>query len=333
MKRILLTISAAMLLSSCEKAFLGPDEGSRDPLANFDYLWEEVDKKYSYFELKKVDWNKVRDTYRPLLNSESSEEQLFNVLGGMLNELRDDHTNLISPFNVSVYNVALRTGKVNYNPRIIKEFYLKDEWITGTLTNGFLDSNRVGYIRYGAFTDEFTDEQLDLIINRFKDTRGIILDIRANGGGSVFNIPKILSRFVETKTLCAYSITRNGPAHTDFGDRKALYITPYEGARYNKKVVVLIDRYCYSASTFFSQVTKELPNVTLLGDTTGGGGGLPNGGQLPNGWNYRFSVSQLLDLNGNNTAEIGVAPDIYVELDPAKLQEDAILDRAIAELK
>jgi C-terminal processing protease CtpA/Prc len=333
MKRILLTFSAALLLSSCEKAFLGPDKGSKDPLANFDYLWEEVDKKYSYFELKKIDWNKVRDTYRPLLNAESSEEELFKVLGGMLNELRDDHTNLISPFNVSVYNVALRTGKVNYYPRIVQEFYLKDQWITGTLTNGFLDSNRVGYIRYGAFTDEFTDEQLDVVINRFKDTRGIILDIRSNGGGSVFNVPKILSRFVENKTLCAYSVTRNGPEHNNFGERKGFFITPYEGTRYNKKVMVLIDRSCYSASTFFSQITKELPNITLVGDTTGGGGGLPNGGQLPNGWTYRFSVSQLLDLNGNNTAEIGVPPDIYVALDPSMPNKDAIIDRAILELK
>lgn len=331
MKRILLMLAAGLLLSSCEKIFLGPDKGSRDPLTNFDYLWEEVDKKYSYFELKKVDWKKVREIYRPMLNSESSEEELFHVLGSMLNELRDDHTNLISPFNVSVYDVALRTGKVNYNPRVVQEFYLKDQWITGTLSNGFLDSNRIGYIRYGAFTDEFSDEQLDLLLQRFKDTEGIILDIRANGGGNVFNIPKILSRFVEAKTLCAYSLTRNGPNHTDFGERKPFYITPYEGIRYSKKVMVLIDRYCYSASTFFAQVTKELPNVTLLGDTTGGGGGLPNGGQLPNGWNYRFSVSQLLDLNGSNTAETGVAPDIYVVLDPLNLNEDAILERAIAE--
>lgn len=63
--------------------------------------------------------------------------------------------------------------------------------------------------------------------------------------------------------------------------------------------MVLIDRYSYSASTFFSVITKAFDQIKLVGDYTGGGGGIPNGGQLPNGWFYRFSVSQLLDLNGN----------------------------------
>ncbi|HSJ67968.1 MAG TPA: hypothetical protein VK921_09850, partial [Anditalea sp.] len=64
----------------------------------------------------------------------------------------------------------------------------------------------------------------------------------------------------------------------------------------------------------------------------GGGGGLPNGGQLPNGWTYRFSVSQLLDLQGNNYSEQGVPPDIFAEFDWTDLTKDEILDRAMEEL-
>jgi C-terminal processing protease CtpA/Prc len=70
-----------------------------------------------------------------------------------------------------------------------------------------------------------------------------------------------------------------------------------------------------------------------MGDTTGGGGGLPNGGQLPNGWTYRFSISQLLDLNGNNYAEDGVAPEIFESFNWSDLTKDEILDRAILELQ
>jgi C-terminal processing protease CtpA/Prc len=59
---------------------------------------------------------------------------------------------------------------------------------------------------------------------------------------------------------------------------------------------------------------------------------LPNGGQLPNGWYYRFSVSQLLDLNGENHAEDGVVPDIVATFDWSDLTRDEIIDRAVGEL-
>ena len=332
MKNIILIFSTVLIFSSCEKILFEPDLGSRDPLTNFDYLWGEVDKKYSYFELKNIDWDDVKNTYRSMLTANSTEEELFDVLANMLNELRDDHTNLISPFNVSRYNVVL-TGPENYRQRTIAEFYIPDIWLTGAFKHGFLENKEIGYIRYGSFLSEFSDEALDLILNRYQSTKGLILDLRANGGGNIFNIPKILGRFTDTKTLSGYSITRNGPNHNDFSNKENFFITPYSGVKYLKPVIVLIDRGSYSATTFFALATKAFPNITLLGDTTGGGGGLPNGGQLPNGWTYRFSISQLFDLNGNNYAEDGVPADIQAAFDWNDLTKDEILERAILELQ
>lgn len=332
MKNIILIFSTVLIFSSCEKILFEPDLGSRDPLTNFDYLWGEVDKKYSYFELKNIDWDEVKNTYRSMLTANSTEEELFDVLANMLNELRDDHTNLISPFNVSRYNVVL-TGPENYRQRTIAEFYIPDIWLTGAFEHGFLENKEIGYIRYGSFLSEFSDEALDLILNRYQSTKGLILDLRANGGGNIFNIPKILGRFTDTKTLSGYSITRNGPNHNDFSNKENFFITPYSGVKYLKPVIVLIDRGSYSATTFFALATKAFPNITLLGDTTGGGGGLPNGGQLPNGWTYRFSISQLFDLNGNNYAEDGVPADIQAAFDWNDLTKDEILERAILELQ
>ncbi|WP_107038610.1 S41 family peptidase [Brumimicrobium mesophilum] len=330
MKHLLLILSV-LLLTSCEKVLFKKDIGSANPLENFDYLWNEVDKKYSYFELKNIDWDEMRDTYRPMLNENSTEVELFSVLASMLNELRDDHTNLTSPFNVSVYNVALNSPQ-NYRARTIDEFYLTDPWRTGALKNDFLSNGEVGYIRYGSFSSGFSDSQMDLILDRFKDTKGIILDLRENGGGAIFNIPKLLGRFVSSKTLVGYSITRNGEEHNEFGEKEDFYISPTGNVQFQKPVVVLIDRGSYSAATFFAVATKAFSNITLIGDATGGGGGLPNGGQLPNGWTYRFSVSQLLDLNGENYAEDGVPADIDAAFDWNDLETDEILERGILEI-
>ena len=251
----ILFISLVVLITSCEKVMFKPDLGSGDPLTNFDYLWNEVDKKFSYFELKKINWDQLKNKYRPLLTSKSSEEELFKVLANMLNELRDDHTNLYSPFNFSRYNIKLK-GPENYSERTVKKYYIPEAWTTGAFVHSFLANNEIGYIRYSSFLSDFSDKEMDLILNRYANTKGLILDLRANGGGSLFNIPKILGRFVQSKTLVLYSITRNGPKHSDFSSRENFYITPYSGIKYTKPLLVLIDRGSYSATTFFALATK-----------------------------------------------------------------------------
>ncbi len=332
MKKILFPLAILFFLTSCEDLLFEKDLATSDPFQNFDYLADQVDKKYSYFELKGIDWETVQTEYRKKLYAGMSEDSLFTVLANMLNELRDDHVNLVSPFNISMYNVQL-TGPANVHPRTILEHYLLDDLrVTGAFLHGFIANKQVGYMNYSSFMANVDNESLDHILTRYKDTQGLILDLRANGGGSVVNIPLILERFTPDRRLVGYSITRNGPKHTDFSQRENFFIGRHDGIRYTKPVMVLIDRGSYSATTFFALATKAFPNITLIGDTTGGGGGLPGGGQLPNGWTFRLSVSQLLDLEGNNYAEEGVPPDIFTNFDWADLTKDEIIERAISEI-
>ncbi|MFN4000397.1 S41 family peptidase [Algoriphagus sp.] len=332
MKRIFLIASLSILLFSCEKMLFEPDRASSDPFEVFDYLWNEVDKKYSYFELKQIDWDQIRVDYRAQIFEGMSEEALFDVLGSMLNELRDDHSNLFSPFNISRYDVALRNPP-NYSRRLVKEFYVPNSRITGAFSHDFIDNGRIGYIWYESFTSRVDAASLDHILERYADTDGLILDLRENGGGNVDNIALILERFASERTLVGYFITRNGPERNSFGPKANFFIGAHKGVTYKKPVMVLIDRGSYSATTMFASATKAFSNIKLIGDTTGGGGGLPNGGQLPNGWIYRFSISQLLDLNENNYAESGVPPDIIASLDFTDLTKDEIIERAIEELR
>ena len=99
--------------------------------------------------------------------------------------------------------------------------------------------------------------------------------------------------------------------------------------RYNKPVVVLANRGTFSASNNFVSIMKSLGNVTVVGDTTGGGSGLPFTSELPNGWRVRFSSCPIMDPQGRLT-EFGVAPDVRIDMDPDDRTHDAILDAAIA---
>ncbi|MDD3011375.1 MAG: S41 family peptidase, partial [Bacteroidales bacterium] len=103
--------------------------------------------------------------------------------------------------------------------------------------------------------------------------------------------------------------------------------------QYTGNVVVLTNRSCYSATNDFVARMKVLDHVTIMGDKTGGGGGLPIYNELPNGWKYRFSATQTYDAEGVNI-EGGIAPDIWVSLNPEDEANgvDSMIEAAVAYL-
>ncbi len=320
-------------LFSCEKVLFEEDLATTNPHKNFEYLWNECNEKYTYFDLKNIDWDATKTKYAAKLYDDMSQDSLFNVLGAMLTELKDDHVNLISNFNISFFGTEY-LGQDNFYGRLIEENYLKRSYyITRPFAHDFLDNEEIGYIRFASFTGTVNQTNLDFILNRYKDTKGLIFDLRENGGGAVTDIFKILSRFIEEKTLTNYSRIKNGPDHDDFSEAEPVYVTPHNGIRYTNKVIMLVDRGTYSAGSFTALATKAIPNIILMGDTTGGGLGLPNGGQLPNGWTYRFSITQALTLDKSPDYENGVPPDINVLFDWNDLTKDEVLERAILELQ
>lgn len=332
-KVIYLILFVSIVTTSCENLLFEENKQSTDARKNFEYLWKECKEKYSFLEYKNVNWDAIYAKYDVRIKDGMDEEQLFTELGNMLNELRDGHNNLFSSFNVSRFDVSL-LGPKNFDDRLLKEFYLsKNYFITGPFVHDFLDSGRVGYIRFGEFTGTINDEQLNFILTRFQQTNGIILDIRQNGGGVANDIFALLSRFIDVETHLYTTYIKSGPGINEFSAGEKCMLKPHDGVKYLKKVMVLTDRGTYSAGSFTSLATKAIPNLILVGDTTGGGLGMPNGGQLPNGWTYRFSITKSLGLSGENY-EDGVPPDIYVTLNPTNMinGKDDVIDRAIAEI-
>lgn len=312
MKKHLLILLLLLLLLGCEKAFIDP-QPDNDPVTNFEVLWETVDLKYSFFALKEVDWDSIYHVYRPQVHAEMGPVELFDVMAAMLNELEDGHVNLVSPFDRSRYWDWSLNSPENFNFSVIERNYLEPEYrITGPFWNTVIDS--VGYIYYGSFSSGFDTTQLDLLIRTFSQYKGLIFDVRNNGGGMVSNAFTIASRFADEELVTYYEQFRNGREHDDFTELYPRFVRPAE-TQYKKPVVVLTNRSSYSATNDFVAIMRNFPQVTILGDTTGGGGGLPGDYDLPNGWRFRFSTSQSFTPDGLNM-EPGIPPDEYVAIDP-----------------
>lgn len=316
MKLLLYLSIFIVLFSSCEKVLM-EKEPENDAVTNFEYLWNTANEKYSFFEYKGINWDDVYLEYRPQVYNGMSNSALFNVLKDMLNELEDGHVNLTAPFDVSRFSFKYNAPE-NFNFRLIKDHYIGwDYRMTGPLINTSFerDGKLIGYIYYNSFSTFVQNADIDFVIGAFQHTDGIILDMRNNGGGSVSNIYKIGSRFTKETRFIYSSALKNGPGHDDFTEASDVYMNPGGAYQYTGRVVLLTNRGCYSATSFFALAMKAFPNVKLVGDTTGGGLGSPAGFELPNGWGYRFSVSRTYSPLGENF-ENGVPPDITVWMDP-----------------
>jgi len=323
-----------LLMQPACKALLFEDDPANDPVSNFEALWKEVDEGYSFFEYKQIDWDSVYSAYRPQVHPGMSDLELFDLFSDMLYLLRDGHVNLISYFNFSRNWEWYLGYPPNFDEDLLERNYWDgEEWYTGPLIHTFLDST-IGYIRYPSFGGQISEYQLDLVIDRFKDAEGLVIDLRNNSGGSTDMVDLLVSRFADQKRLAYNYVIKTGPGHDDFSEPTPKYIAPEGPLQYTGPIVLLTNRMCYSATNSFVARMKCLPYVKVIGDRTGGGGGVPVSGELPNGWIVRYSATQTFLPDGTNT-EGGIPPDIPVELtDEDRLNGvDTILERALEELK
>jgi C-terminal processing protease CtpA/Prc len=328
-------LTLILTLTSCEKLFMEP-EPATTPTAIFEEAWTFADREYSFFEFKNIDWDAIHDEYAAKVNDEMGQLELFDVIADMLYELKDGHVNLSTFFNRSRNWTWFLNHEANFDYNLLERSYFKEEQeFTGAFTT--YDFGDVGYIRYSSFSNGVSASALNYILSKFKDHEGIIIDVRNNGGGSVSNISAIAGRFTANSTLIGRQDYRNGPDHENFSDVKDIYVEPYdngddevESIQFTKPVVVLTNRSCYSATTFFTQYMRSLPNVTTVGDWVGGGGGAPSFTELANGWIIRVSNTRLVAPDGFNV-EGGIPPDVRIDMDEADKANglDSILEKGL----
>ena len=321
---LILTLFLITTLTSCDNMM----EFDNTPHGNFKALWTILDRNYCFFEYKDIDWRAMYYKYSARITPNITNDGLFNLMGEMLAELRDGHVNLFAGHNITRYWRWHEGFPPNFCSRIQRRYLGDNFGIAAGLRYTIFEDN-IGYIYYGSFSSGVGDGNLDQVLNRMAVTKGIIFDVRNNGGGVLTNADRIASRFFNERRHIGYIKHKTGPGHNDFSDFFPMFIESSNRVRFQKPVVVLTNRSSYSATNQFVNIMKHAPNVKIVGDRTGGGSGLPFSSELPNGWSVRFSASPMFNANREHI-EFGIEPHIRVDMCEEDMRNniDSIIEKA-----
>lgn len=308
MKRIVMFLLPLLFLTGC----IDEEQLDNTPRGNFEALWRIMDEHYCFFTEKGVDWDAVHEKYARQIDNSMTGAQTFEVMANMLSELRDGHVNLYTPYDVGRYWAWHEDHPSNVSDTLLRHYLGTDYRIASGMKYRILDDN-VGYVRCATFENQLGGGNLDEMLLYLMPCNGLILDVRGNSGGRLTSAEELAARFCNEKTLVGYMRHKTGKGHNDFSGLEEQYIKPSKGVRWQKPVVVLTNREVYSAANEFVKYMKVFPACTVVGDSTGGGGGLPFSSELPNGWAIRYSACPMYDVDGR-LAEPGLAPDVRVGL-------------------
>jgi len=310
----LLSLTAG--LAACE-SILVTESGGNHNVADFEAAWAWVDSVYPAFDIKRIDWASVYSEYRPRAETAQGDE-FYQLLNDMLKLLADPHLYYSTPGGARFYpytSPRLLNDRHLFSSKVVRTYFQSELHITGKdgVEYGILDG-QIGYIHITHFNEDGMMDDFHEVMQFLRTTDGLIIDVRSNTGGDHDKVQVVVGMFIDSAMAWPLAVEQDGVPFEPWPD-----IQPVPGIpRYTNRVVVLINGASLSSGELFPEVMGQLPNVTLVGDTTAGAGcndrEESRGGLiLPSGKQIHIPTGCLLRYDGIPWESIGIAPDIVVE--------------------
>lgn len=330
----LFTLLLVLFAASCVRS----DDFADSARGDFEALWHTLDEHYCFFDYKSaeygLDWQEVYGRYSAQVSDEMTDDALFQVLSNMTYELRDGHCNLSCPKDVAYYTDWYEAYPMNFSDSLEHKYLGREgEYLSTCGLKYRVLRDNVGYVRCPSFEVGMGEGNLHYLFEYLASCDALIVDVRNNGGGMLTSAAMLAGAFVNTPTTAGFIRHKTGRGHSDFSKPEPLTVSPLQGLRWQKPVVVLANRRTYSAANTFVMFMRAV-GALIVGDTTGGGSGMPFNSELPRGWSVRFSACPMTDLQGHDV-EFGIVPDVHVDISSDDYQRsvDTILETAIDILK
>lgn len=181
---------------------------------------------------------------------------------------------------------------------------------------------RIGYISLNQFHARSAREMTQSV-NRLaeKNVKGLILDLRDNGGGDFEASIAIAGIFLDNKVVVSVADAR-GNKTVDRSSKGSIKIP----------LVVLVNNNSASASEILAGALRDNKRAVLVGEQTYGKGVVQTIYPLRNGGALKLTTQEYFTPNGTDINKIGIHPD-YVVQNKAGEDKDAQLEKAITVLQ
>lgn len=191
-------------------------------------------------------------------------------------------------------------------------------------------------ITFDAFTPEIVREFFEILQHESRAARYIILDLRANRGGSAEAMTDIASAFLPPSQSLGKFLERSGEIEIEAVTRRQLLYAASAARAPQTPVIILTSTATASAAEIFTAALKNSNRARTIGTTTCGCVLAVRGQHaLPDGGALEISELDFKMPNGARLEGIGVAPDEKIILTHRDLlaRRDAALERAFALIK
>ena len=202
----------------------------------------------------------------------------------------------------------------------------------------YQEIDHIGYLIIYNFVDNRIVKQIDSLYTQIDKTKGLIIDIRDNGGGNS-DIANAILGMLTDKPFETFASKSNRfeydsvePLWTENGVGSAL---PNKNHFYNKPTVLLVNAATFSAAEDFAVAFDYMKRGKPIGQTTAGSTGQPISFSLPGGGYARICSKRVTYPDGKEFVDIGIKPDIFVNptINDFCSGTDAVLQKALEVLK
>ena len=294
-------------------------------------LKDSIDQDYSYRDRMHVDWERQFARYTPEMEKASTPLEFAKVVAKLLEPADDLHLSIEADGQV-LYPWNGKVPPANFSISTLRR--LVPGWSEHgsiVVTGSFPTGPQYVLIR---LWDPIRAGDLDAAyeaIRHADPNRGLIIDVRPNGGGDEPMAQSFAGCFVDSPRVYGKNENRfDGKFHGPYD--RVLEPNP-KGPQYRGRIAVLMGPRCVSSNESFLLMMKTVPGCKLIGQHSRGASGNPKPVRLANDVVVNLSSWRDMLPDGTCFEGIGIKPDIEVRTTPADfVNRDPVLEAAIAHL-
>lgn len=181
----------------------------------------------------------------------------------------------------------------------------------------------IAYIAINQFGDGTVKEVTASIVSAKKSgVKGLILDVRYNGGGYLDGAVALSSLFLQQGKIVSVKGRGDALSHHYVTGRPTLPDLP---------IVILVNQGSASAAEILAGALQDHKRATVMGTKSFGKGTVQEVIDLPEGSSLRLTTAHWLLPSGRNLAHEGITPDIVIDRTPEDIdaKRDPQLDAAL----